>query len=311
MLGPNHLSESDRVSFPVKVRTPAFLHLFFSVEISSLLPIPNQNLVGAFGLTIQAQIYIYIYMYIFSWENCFPQWSHLQLGFLDCLNNESDENGVFDVGKSRASKEPQSPKIARTAPKKGLKISRVLPNKTRVSRQFARESSPESSENLCRTSSLGFLFFVPARRHGLRQVGLCSLIFWVFGELLNSEEVLVSHQRVSGFPDKGPTSGQVRDFQGSRGTLAEVWETSGEPLWIAVQFCSERTSGKSPENFGELLGKSRNFPEAWGSLTPRCLLSSLPWYLKGKQFWCYAGSELPQGPFWKTVHFHSTRPSKT
>ena len=42
-------------------------------------------------------------------------------------------------------KNPQSPKIARTAPKKFLNNSRALPNKTRVLRQIAPESSPESS----------------------------------------------------------------------------------------------------------------------------------------------------------------------
>ena len=42
-------------------------------------------------------------------------------------------------------KEPQSQKIARTAPKTCLNNSRPLPNKTRVLRQIARESSPESS----------------------------------------------------------------------------------------------------------------------------------------------------------------------
>ena len=42
-------------------------------------------------------------------------------------------------------KEPQSQKIAQTAPKNFLSNSRALPNKTRVLRQLAPESSPESS----------------------------------------------------------------------------------------------------------------------------------------------------------------------
>ena len=57
---------------------------------------------------------------------------------------------------------------------------------------------------------------------------------------------------------KGLTSGEVRG-------------TSGNP-WIAGKFHSERTSGevaeKLPGKFGELLGKSRGFPEARGKLTP-------------------------------------------
>ena len=45
----------------------------------------------------------------------------------------------------RAKKEPQSQEIARTAPKNFLNNSRALPNKTRVLRQIAPESSPERS----------------------------------------------------------------------------------------------------------------------------------------------------------------------
>ena len=41
--------------------------------------------------------------------------------------------------------EPQSQKIARTAPKNFLNNSRALPNKTRVLRQIAPETSPKSS----------------------------------------------------------------------------------------------------------------------------------------------------------------------
>ena len=68
-----------------------------------------------------------------------------------------------------------------------------------------------------------------------------------------------------GFPEKGRTSGEVRETSG------EVWGTSGNP-WNAVKFHSERTSGevgeKLPGKFGELPGKSGDFPEARGSLTP-------------------------------------------
>ena len=38
----------------------------------------------------------------------------------------------------------------------------------------------------------------------------------------NSEKVFVSQERVSGFPEKGADSGEVREL------LAEVWGTSGE-----------------------------------------------------------------------------------
>ena len=89
---------------------------------------------------------------------------------------------------------------------------------------------------------------------------------------LESERVFVSQERVSGFPEKGLTSGEVRgNFRGSpgnfRGSLGNFRGT-----WIAVKFHSERTSGevakKLPGKFGELPGKSGDFPEARGSLTP-------------------------------------------
>ena len=51
----------------------------------------------------------------------------------------------MDDGKSGAKKEPQSQKNARAVPKNFLNNSRALPNKTRVLRQIAPESSPESS----------------------------------------------------------------------------------------------------------------------------------------------------------------------
>ena len=73
---------------------------------------------------------------------------------------------------------------------------------------------------------------------------------------LISEEVFPSQERVSGFPEKGA------DLRGS---------LPGN-FWIAVKFHSERTSGevteKLPGKFGEPPGKSEDFPEAWGSLTP-------------------------------------------
>ena len=76
---------------------------------------------------------------------------------------------------------------------------------------------------------------------------------------------------MSGFPEQGLTSGEVRETSGEvRGTSGEVWETSGEPL----DSCKvpQRTSGevaeKLPGKLGELPEKSGNFPEARGSPTP-------------------------------------------
>ena len=47
----------------------------------------------------------------------------------------------------------------------------------------------------------------------------------------NSGKVFASQERASGFPEKGPTSGEVRETSGEvQGTSGEVWETSGEPL---------------------------------------------------------------------------------
>ena len=82
---------------------------------------------------------------------------------------------------------------------------------------------------------------------------------------LSSEKVFVSQERVSGFPEKGLTSGEVRELPGKFGKLPGN-------LWIAVKLHSERTSGevteKLPGKFGELPGNSEDFPEARGSLTP-------------------------------------------
>ena len=81
-----------------------------------------------------------------------------------------------------------------------------------------------------------------------------------------SGKVFASQERVSCFPEKGLTSGEVRETSGEvRETSGEVWETSGEPLDCCKvpQFHSERTSGevaeKLPGKFGELPGKSGDF----------------------------------------------------
>ena len=74
---------------------------------------------------------------------------------------------------------------------------------------------------------------------------------------------------MSGFPEKGRTSGEVRETSGE--LPGKSGKLPGNP-WIAVKFHSERTSGevaeKLPGKFGELPGKSGDFPEARGSLTP-------------------------------------------
>ena len=83
----------------------------------------------------------------------------------------------------------------------------------------------------------------------------------------------MSHERVSGFPEKGAdlrgspgTSGEVW------GTSGEVWKTSGEPLVLLVASTVRELPGKSPKNFrgssGNFRGSLENFPEARGSLTP-------------------------------------------
>ena len=61
---------------------------------------------------------------------------------------------------------------------------------------------------------------------------------------------------------KGLTSGEVRGT--SREVPGKLGKLAGN-LWIAVKFHSERSSG---EVAGELPGKSGDFPEARGSLTP-------------------------------------------
>ena len=82
------------------------------------------------------------------------------------------------------------------------------------------------------------------------------------GHLSVSEKVFVSQKRVSGFPEKRLTSGEVRGTSGEvRGTSGEVWETSGELFGSTVR----ELPGKSPKTSGEVRGTSR---EARGSLTP-------------------------------------------
>ena len=87
-----------------------------------------------------------------------------------------------------------------------------------------------------------------------------------------SEKVLVSQERVSGFPEKGD------DLRGSPGTSGEVWGhfrgslgnfrgTSG----LLSSSTVRELPGKSPKTSGEVRGTSgevRGLPEARGCLTP-------------------------------------------
>ena len=68
---------------------------------------------------------------------------------------------IIDYQSQGPKKNPKAKKIARTVPKNFLNNSRAIPNKTRALRQIAQESSPESSENLCHISSLGYLYWLP------------------------------------------------------------------------------------------------------------------------------------------------------
>ena len=91
--------------------------------------------------------------------------------------------------------------------------------------------------------------------------------------VLKSEKDFVSHERMSGFPEKGGRPlGKSGELLGKSGELPGKSGKLPGNLWIAVKFHSERTSGevaeKLPGRFGELPGKSGDFPEARGSLTP-------------------------------------------
>ena len=77
---------------------------------------------------------------------------------------------------------------------------------------------------------------------------------------------------MSGLPETGLTSGEVRELPGKSGKLPGKFGKLPGNLRIAAKFHSERTSGevaeKLPGKFGELPGKSGDFPEARGGLTP-------------------------------------------
>ena len=75
--------------------------------------------------------------------------------------------------------------------------------------------------------------------------------------------IFVSHERVSGFPEKGLTSGEVQKTSREvRGTSGEVWRTSRESGMLLSSTVRE-LPGKSPGTSGKVWG----LPEARGSLT--------------------------------------------
>ena len=83
--------------------------------------------------------------------------------------------------------------------------------------------------------------------------------------------------------------GLPKERGGPLGKSGELPGKSGKlpgNLWIAAKFHSERTSG---EVAGELLGKSRDMPEAGGSLTS--LLATHQIYLQSK---ARSGSGKPE-----------------
>ena len=66
---------------------------------------------------------------------------------------------------------------------------------------------------------------------GVAQKTLSFFFFCWLRFSQGSGKVFASQERVSGFPEKGLTSGEVRETSGEvRETSGEVWETSGEPL---------------------------------------------------------------------------------
>ena len=83
----------------------------------------------------------------------------------------------------------------------------------------------------------------------------------------------MSQKRVSGFPEKRRTSGEVRGTSGEvRGTSGKFGELPGKFGELPVKFHSERTSGEVAENFrgssGNFQGSPGTSGEARGSLTP-------------------------------------------
>ena len=84
-----------------------------------------------------------------------------------------------------------------------------------------------------------------------RRLGLLTSKVAIFYRIsLGSGKVFASQERVSGFPEKGLTSGEVR------GTSGEVWETSGEPLDCCKVPQRENFRGSRRKTSGEVWGTS-------------------------------------------------------
>ena len=114
----------------------------------------------------------------------------------------------------------------------------------------------------------------------------------------------MSQERVSGFPEKGADlRGSPGNFWGSlgnfRGSLGNFRGTSGLLLSSTVR----ELPGKSPKNFrgkffGELPGKSGDFPEARGNPTPSQRLAK---FVSGPIFPFFSAIFFPfraGGPIW-------------
>ena len=76
----------------------------------------------------------------------------------------------------------------------------------------------------------------------------------------------MSQERVSGFPEKGLTSGEVPELPGKFGELPGKFGKLPGNLWIAVMFHSERTSGEVAENFRGSSGNFRGSPGTFQKL---------------------------------------------
>ena len=85
-------------------------------------------------------------------------------------------------------------------------LARTLENTAFVHKKMQNRGSPKTA--------------VPTTTH--------AITLWTPSD---SGKLFASQESVSGFPEKGLTSGEVWETSGEvRGTCGEVWETSGEPL---------------------------------------------------------------------------------
>ena len=108
----------------------------------------------------------------------------------------------------RAKKEPQSQRIARTAPKNFLNNSRAVANKTRVLRQIAPENSPESSAKSLLQKFFGVPFLSLTQPTNL----LRRFMFLLFGLCGDSKYRMQAHK----LPKEGML-GELRPLQYLKG----------------------------------------------------------------------------------------------